>query len=288
MKNTQPYITGMVIAAVISGGGLFALNKLPSGRVATALASAVQPSSTPAVDTPVRTVDTTAMDAQIAKLLQDNPSLDASITITDIESGKTYQYGDTAAFQAASVTKLLTAALYLHNVEDGSLSLDDTIGTSTAGTLLEGLIVDSDNDAWSALNNVLTEKGLETYANDQGLASYDASLNIITSQDTAALLTKLYKRQLLNEVNTDLLLSYMEQAGYSEYIPAAIPAGVTVYHKAGFLDDRFNDAAIVDDGKHAYVLAIFSKAAGTYDPAQGKALFHAVAKAANETFLTIN
>lgn len=224
-------------------------------------------------------LDTSYMQAQIESALAGS-SLDTSVSITDVKTGKSYHFGDTSAFKAASITKLLTAAMYLHESEQGKVTL-----SSTAKSQLEQLIVNSDNVVWRSLNTKLTEEGLGNYASQIGINSYDPVQNTITGDDISLLLYKLYSKELLNVENTARLLSYMKQAGYDEYIPAAV-TDATVYHKAGWLADRFNDAAIIDDGEHAYVLIIFSKSyGGSYSTSTGTELFHSITKAANQTML---
>jgi beta-lactamase class A len=69
----------------------------------------------------------------------------------------------------------------------------------------------------------------------------------------------------------------MAQANYRDYIVAAIPSDVTVYHKVGILDDHLHDAAIIKKGSRSYVLVIFSKDnSGGYDYNRGAQLFGAI------------
>jgi hypothetical protein len=67
---------------------------------------------------------------------------------------------------------------------------------------------------------------------------------------------------------------------------ASIPAGVKVYHKAGWLDDRVHDAAIIDNGKHPYVLVIFTKdISGDYNAAIGHKIYADITKTTTQLFL---
>ena len=110
----------------------------------------------------------------------------------------------------------------------------------------------------------------------------------MTATDISSLLTKLHDVKLLNTSNTRLLLSYMKDADsdYSQYIVAAVPSGVTVYHKVGWLSDRVHDAAIITDGTHSYVLVIFTKANdGNYNETAGEQVFHQLTQITDQTFL---
>lgn len=46
----------------------------------------------------------------------------------------------------------------------------------------------------------------------------------------AHLLAELSEGRLLNQEHTAQLLSYMQDTNYEDLIPAAVPAGVTVFH----------------------------------------------------------
>jgi beta-lactamase class A len=218
-----------------------------------------------------------SLQADIDALLQRATNLDLSVSVTDISTAIEHHYGSTDPAEAASVAKLFTAIMYLHQVEQGHAALSDTIDGDSAQRQLERMIVESDNDAWQSLNNVLTLSGLNEYSASIGLASFDASANTVKSSDIGLLLTKLYRQELLDSSYTQLLLSYMERAGQRDFIVADAPPGAKVYHKAGWLEDRLNDSAIISSGGRTYALVIFSKdRSGEYDYAAGEAVFAAI------------
>jgi beta-lactamase class A len=228
-----------------------------------------------------------AMTAKINGVLAANPNMDIGVSIQDLNSGKQYDLGEDAAFVAASTAKVLTANLFLSRVESGQYNLNQTVGGQTASAQLQAMIVDSDNDAWHALNDLMGHPALLSYAQKIGLKNYDPDKNTLTVSDITTLLAKLYKKQLLNKTNTDLLLGYMKQANEDSYIVADVPNGVTVYHKAGWLDDRVHDAAIIDNGKHPYVLTIFTKTMdkSDYPGDQGHQIFADITAATTAAFL---
>jgi beta-lactamase class A len=167
--------------------------------------------------------------------------------------------GTNAVYEAASVAKVLTGVFYLHEVEGNRQSLDKTIGAVGARQLLQIMIEQSDNTAWKALNDVLTHEQLLKYAQSIGFANYNPEINTFTSDDIARLLIKLQQGKLLNYEHTQLILGHMKNASRSEYLKPALPADTTLYHKAGWLENRIHDAAIIDDGHRPYVLVIFTK-----------------------------
>lgn len=227
-----------------------------------------------------------AMAAKINAVIAAHPELDIGVAVQDLNSGKIYQYGENQPFIAASISKVLTAVLFLHQVENGKASLTDMVGGSTAKYQLQQLIEQSDNTAWTEFNSLLGHQELGDYAKQIGLNSYDPDQNTLTADTIAILFGKLYNKQLLNNSDTALLLSYMQNANETDYIPASIPSGVKVYHKAGWLEDRVHDGAIIDNGKHPYVLVILSKTnSGVYDTMAGKQAFAAITSATTKAFL---
>lgn len=206
-----------------------------------------------------RKVDTSQLRAQLLAVVEKYP-YDTGVAVVDINSGTVIQAGDDYPFIAASTTKLLTALLYLSDVEDGKASLTQTIGGKPAKEQLKLMINKSDNTAWAQLNAVLTEKRLSEYANTHGLPSYDVDKNTVTPTDMAKLIAQLQQGKLINKENTSLLLGWMQNTSEERFIPSAVPTGNKVFHKAGYLEDRVHDVAIVDNGSAPFVIVIYSKA----------------------------
>lgn len=226
------------------------------------------------------------MSASIQSAISGNSSMDVGVAIEDLNDGQHYVYGVTDPFVAASVGKLMTANLYLHDVEMGRYSLNKQLSYGSAKYELQQMIEQSDNQAWEDFNTLLTHTALNSYATSIGISNYDPHQNTLTPNDIALLLGKFYKGQLLNQSDTQLLLSYMQSANETAYIVASVPDGVKVYHKAGWLSDRVNDSAVIDNGKHPYVLVIFSKQkSGSYNAAAGQQLFAAITQASLTAFI---
>ena len=235
------------------------------------------------------TAQITTMNQQINNVIAQNPNMDIGVSVINLDNNQTYNYGETDPFIAASVGKLITASLYLQDVQNGTYTMSQELSYDTAQNELKNMIVNSDNTAWTDFNGLLGHDALQNYGNQIGLTNYDPDVNTMTASDISSLLSKLYKGQLLNPTNTQLLLSYMKQADtdYGQYIVAAVPSGVTVYHKVGWLSDRVHDAAIITDGTHSYVLVIFTKAedGSNYDETAGEQVFHQITQATDQTFL---
>jgi beta-lactamase class A len=198
------------------------------------------------------------MGAAIQAVIAANPDVDTSVSVIDLKTGEKLHYGTNVVFETASVAKLLTATFYLHQVEAGKFSLNQKISGQPASQLIKAMIEKSDNNAWHTLNNTLGRPALQAYATGLSMTNYTNQGNTATSDDIALLVTKLYKGTLLNQTHTSLLLGHMAIANRTDYIKAVVPAGAKFYHKAGWLEDRAHDAAIIDNGSHPYVLVIFT------------------------------
>jgi beta-lactamase class A len=235
---------------------------------------------------PVTEAKVDNMNSAIESVINQYPDMEIAVSMTDLKTGKFYNYGlSDTKYIAASVSKLITATLFLHEAEKGSYTLNTSVNGSTAKYELRQMIVVSDNDAWQAFNGMLGHDALDAWAKQAGMANYIADDNELTTQDVSTLLAALYSGKLLNHTDTQLLLSYMKQADITNYIVASVPQGVNVYHKAGWLDDRIHDAAIIDDGKNPYILVVFTKSQGDYDNTEGLTIFQDITKASLATFV---
>jgi beta-lactamase class A len=224
-------------------------------------------------------IDEAVLNTQINKIITDS-TFDTGIALVDLQTNKTYTYGDTAAYTAASINKLVTVLAYLHKVEQGNATLTQYVGGDTAQSQIEKALVDSDNAAWESFytSKQVSCSTHNTYSAEIGLTSYECVKNVISAPDTALLLQKLYQGKLVNKTHTDLLLGYLKRANYREYIVSAVPSNLAVYHKVGYLTDRVHDGAIITNGKKAYVLVVFTKSVGSYDTASGIKLFQDTTK----------
>jgi beta-lactamase class A len=198
--------------------------------------------------------------ASIQPIITNNSQLQIGVSMINLKTGTALNLGNTQPFTAASTTKILTAAAFLHSVEQGQNNLNETLGAYTAAYQLKEMINDSDNDAWAALNNQIGYPQLGAYAQSIGLSSFDVNANTITAANEALLLQKLYNGQLLNQSDTSLVLSYMQNTNDESLIPAALPAGATVHHKYGQLNGDLHDAAIISYDGQSVVFVIYTNA----------------------------
>lgn len=229
-------------------------------------------------------IDTTDARAAINVTISQNPSLQIGVAYIDLNRPNTIvAQGVSSQFIAASVGKLLTAVTYYHNQEQGL----DSAYRDRSDEELRRLIVESDNSVWIPLNDDLGRPAMEAFARNIGMQTYSAAENTMTASDAALLLRQLYKRELLSEQHTQKLLSLMEQADRNEIFGPTIPTSAKVYHKAGWLDDRLHNVAIVDNGKNPYVIVIFSKSnTKPYNEQKGLTAFRAISTTLATAFIT--
>ena len=79
---------------------------------------------------------------------------------------------------------------------------------------------------------------------------------------------------LLDSQDTAQLLSYMQDTNYETLIPAAVPEGITVFHKYGLLDDELHDVGILTQGDAAYALVIYTKGEDLSDVPERTEVIH--------------
>ena len=228
---------------------------------------------------------TTSMNNAIQAVINDNTNIDMSVSLIDLGNGQSAHFGDSSPFTAASVEKVLTAAYFLHQVENGQESLNESIGGNSAQYELQQMIVVSDDTAWEALNNELGYNNLANYAASIGWNDYGATANTLSTNDMALLLAKLWGGTLLNKSDTGLLLKFMKAANYRDYMVPAVPAGDTIYHKVGLYDDDVNEATVITNGHQSFAIVIFTDGNGTYDWTTRAKLMQDITRAAIKVYL---
>ena len=255
---------------------------LTKTSAATTGEASASPSASPEAAAPAsRTVDA-ALGARIQTILDANSQYQVGVAVVDLSqnagSGDVTEYGVRDKFVAASTAKVLAAAAYYHLVETGAATLDDPLGSYTAGFQLREMIQQSDNDSWSLIMNAVGHEELTEYAASLGV-SYDPTTNTLTPAEMATIVSRLYSGTLLNAGDTAQLLSYMQDTNYETLIPAAVPAGITVFHKYGLLGGELHDAAILTQGDAAYALVIYTKGQGLSDDPERTEVIHQLTQA---------
>jgi len=223
-----------------------------------------------------------ALDARIQAILAANSQYQIGVALVGLSQGAgtadVHEYGVREKFVAASTAKVLAAAAYYHLVETGAASLDDPLGSYTAGFQLREMIQQSDNDSWSLIMDAVGHEELTEYAASLGV-NYDPETNTLTPAEMATIVSRLYSGTLLNADHTAELLSYMQDTNYETLIPAAVPDGITVFHKYGLLGGELHDAGILARDGTAYALVIYTKGQDLSDVPERTEVIHQLTQA---------
>ena len=188
---------------------------------------------------------------------------DVGIAALDLSTGELVGLNTDRPFPMASTMKVAVAANYLAQVEHGRRSLDDRIGGRSARSLMEAMIIRSDNYATDLLlrdlggpdtvQAWLTQQGLRDMRVDRNIAQllrakrdlYDVR-DSSTPRAMVELLRKLDKGQLLRPHSRSYLLSLMGRCMTGKNrIRGLLPAGTPVQNKTGTLSGYTSDVGFI-------------------------------------------
>jgi beta-lactamase class A len=222
---------------------------------------------------------------QLNITLASDPAVSYEVAVTDSKLAKPTSYNEQTAADAASTAKILTAALYLNQVEKAQANLSQTIDGMSAKAALQLMINQSDDDAWLAFNEYLGHNALSGYASALDLNSYDVDTNTISAADMNRLIVLLAEGKLLNQAHTDLLMSYMQHTNYEDLISPAVDSRFNLYHKVGENADDVNDAAIIRAPGDTLFITIFTQGNNTYNWPHRAEIMQQVTRQAEQAYL---
>lgn len=218
------------------------------------------------------------LEGQINGIIGANSQYQLGVALIDAADGAVHQYGVREKFVAASTGKILAAAAYYHFAETGQLYLTAPLGRSTAEFQIKQMIQQSNNDSWALIVGAIGYQRIHDYAASLGIA-YNRTYNTLSPAETAKTLALLYNGQLISEAHTAQLLSYMQETNYETLIPAAVPPGMTVFHKYGLLNGNLHDASILVQNGHAHILVVYTLGAGLADIPARTVVIHQLTRA---------
>ncbi len=195
----------------------------------------------------------------------------------NIEEKKYYFYNENTYFTAASTIKVPVAMLYYDKVNEGELSLSETLlynsddyeaGDGTTAVdysigesipisyLLEQSIVNSDNTALNILLHSIGYKKCKeelTKYSDVEITEEFYSSNVANASYYYDVLQYLYQ----NADKYSELIEYMKMSSGGEYLKANLPQ-YEVAHKYGSYDGYVHDYGIIY-GQNTYLIGVFTK-----------------------------
>ncbi len=208
-----------------------------------------------------------------------------AVTLTELEgpSPQTWALNGDQRFVAASTYKLPLLMAEAQNVAAGRWRGTDTLcfqssdyedgyyqdyqdGTCMSRSQLDHRVgLNSDNTA----AHILVRYGggvdvLNKYAQSHGARQSTFFVpNMTTTNDLARLWVDEATGKAGGKAAQQYLYPMLTRTAYENGIPAGVPAGTTVVHKIGIVDDQVNDAALVLKGpRGSYVLTICTEGPG--------------------------
>ncbi len=217
------------------------------------------------------------LERQLSALAAANPG-NVGIAALDLTTGDLVSIGGDDPFPMASTVKVAIAAQYLAQVELGRRSLDTRLSGRSARSLMEAMLIHSDNAAtdiilrdlggpakvqqWVADNQL---RGLRVDRSIARLLADRRDLRDRRDSSTPKAMVNLLQRidsgTLLKPSSRTYLLSLMARCATGKNrMRALLPFGTRVEHKTGTLDGLTTDVGFVTlpDGRRL-AIALFAR-----------------------------
>lgn len=218
-----------------------------------------------------------SLERQLESLI-DTRSGNYGIAALDLRTGETLSLRGDTPFPMASTMKIAVAANYLAQVEHGRRSLDDRIRGRSARSLMEAMMIRSDNRATDILlanlggpdklQQWLTERRITGMRVDRNIADLLAAKRDLwdirdssTPKAMVELLRRIDKGELLRPSSRAYLLDLMARCKTGKNrMRALLPASARVQHKTGTLNNYTSDVGFITlpDGRRLAV-AFFAR-----------------------------
>jgi beta-lactamase class A len=215
---------------------------------------------------------------QQLKALVGSQSGDVGVAALDLTSGETVSINGNTAFPMASTVKVAVAAAYLSQVDHGRRSLDDRISGLSAASLMERMMIHSDNHATDMLIRDLGgPKAIQEWIRFHGLDHLRVDRNIArlladkrdlwdyrdssTPLAMVDLLRRLDKGNVLQPESRSYLMDLMGRCETGKNrIRGMLPWGTKVEHKTGTLNGYTSDVGYITlSNGHRIAVAMFAR-----------------------------
>jgi beta-lactamase class A len=221
--------------------------------------------------------DLVTVEQQLSSMLA-GTSADVGIAALDLNTGEAISIKGDTPFPMASTVQVAIAALYLSQVDRGQKTLDDTIHGQSVRTLMNKMLIYSDNRAADilfkdvggprAVHHYLTSNGIRGIRVDRTIAQLLADKRDLwdardssTPKGMIELLKRIYKAEIISPKSRDYLLGVMAKCHTGRNrMKWLLPAGTPVEHKTGTLNGLTDDVGFISmpDG-HRIAVAIFAR-----------------------------
>jgi beta-lactamase class A len=219
----------------------------------------------------------TSLEQQLRSVVG-SASSNVGIAALDLATGETVDINGDMRFPMASTVKVAVAAAYLSQVDHGRRSLDDRISGQSAASLMQRMLIHSDNRATDILIRDLGgPKGVQDWLRFQGFTNIRVDRTIARllsdrrdlwdNRDSSTplamveLLRKLDKGNVLKPQSRSYLLDVMArcQTGKNR-IRGLLPWGTRVEHKTGTLNGYTSDVGFITlSNGHRIAVAMFAR-----------------------------
>ena len=224
------------------------------------------------------------LEQRLSAMAAENPG-EFGIAAMDLSTGKTVSFNGAEAFPMASTMKIAVAAAYLAEVDAGRRSLEDTYGSRTAHSLMDAMMVRSDNGATDALISMLGGPApIDRWLRTQGLSGIRIDRNIAqllaarrdlrdirdSSTPTAmlGLLRLVDNGPSLKPQSRAILLDMMRRCKTgSNRIRGILPPGARVENKTGTLNNYTSDVGFLTTPTGRRIAVAFFARGGENRPA---------------------
>jgi beta-lactamase class A len=185
------------------------------------------------------------------------------IIVTNLKTGETASVNAERTMESASLYKLFVAQAIYKQIDAGQLSYSQDAGGGSGENIqdcLTAMITVSDNTCGRALGSIVGWQALNPTLASSGFTGTDMSnpAQTTNAHDVALLFQRLYAGTLLSPASNANFLNLLKNQRVNNRLPTGLPAGTTIAHKTGDLDDFVHDAGIVYGPKSDYLVVVMS------------------------------
>lgn len=219
---------------------------------------------------------------------------DASVYLINYTKEGSFALNENASYDPASLMKIAIMIAYFKREEKGQGSLQDRLTYSSAlsqalagaafdtpselkvgesysvDTLINDMIIDSDNGAMNLLLAGIPDQSMEEMYAELGIKGPEANVPyVISAKDYSLFFRILYNATYLTRADSEKALSILSQATFKDGLVAGLPRGTTVAHKFGEhvtpdsagnpASFELHDCGIVYEHNDRYLLCVMTK-----------------------------
>nr|WP_314442581.1 serine hydrolase [uncultured Sphingomonas sp.] len=217
-----------------------------------------------------------SLEQQLSQLLASR-SGDVGVAALDLTTGETVSINGDKAYPMASTMKVAVAAAYLDQVEAGRRTLDQKIAGQTARSLIESMMIKSNNHSTDLLiANLGGPRAIQEWLDHNQIRGLRVDRNIArlladkrdlwdlrdssTPVAMVQMLRSLDKGNILTPANRAYLLDVMARCATGKNRIRGMLSGVPIAHKTGTLNNYSSDVGFITlPNGHRIAVAFFAR-----------------------------